>query len=122
MNGEFETSIKNIEQEILALKTASTYSSIRSTQFSTSTQVTTGLYRITYDLNQDEVLSIIYSGVADEGSLDIDKWGVIYARTPVGNTQIVEVNNDYYDGSWKTASTTLVILSNCLVKNVERLT
>lgn len=116
MKQQFDEVIKNIEDELLALKTASKYASIRSSQFSASTMVRTGLYRITYESASDEIFSLVYCGVSG------GNWGLAFARTPIGNTQVVEVVTDVNSGgSWSTFEAPLAVVSNVPVKSIVRI-
>lgn len=114
MANEFEDTLKNIESEILALKTATRYSSTRNASFATPTQVYTGLYRITYNTNSSNIFSFIY----DLGN-SADSDGMVYARTPSGNTQIIEVNTNIFGGG--VAQIPLVVVSNVPVRSIVRL-
>lgn len=118
MKQQFDEVIKNIEDELLALKTASKYASIRSSQFSASTMVRTGLYRITYESASDEIFSLVYCGVSGSD------WGLAFARTPINNTQVVEVVTDVINEQtqdWETFSAPLAVVSNVPVVNITRI-
>lgn len=116
MKKDFDQLIKDSENELLALKTASEYSSIRMTNFSSSTQVTTGLYRITYENSGEDIFSLIYCGVSS------GNWGVVSARTPVGNTQVIEVVTDIdVSSGWEVFSAPLVVVSNIPVVRITRI-
>lgn len=87
---DFGERLKKIELELLALKTSNLYTSIRNTVTAYSGRVSTGLYRIVYDLPQGEgVISSFYSDREQK------TWGGIYPRTPQGNTQVVEINTTF---------------------------
>ena len=116
MKNNFDEDIKNIEAEILALKTATDYTSVRSAQFSSSTLVRTGLYRITYDTGGEDIFSIIYVGTAGSD------WGLVYPRTPNGNTQVVEVATTFLDsGQYITKDVPIAIVSNVPVTSIVRI-
>lgn len=116
MQNEFSNRIKNIEDELLNLKTSSEYSSVRSASFTTTTNVYTGLYRIQYEPIDTHIFSIIYTGTSG------DEYGMPYTRTPSANSQVVEVSTTYFDnGSWVTFNTPLTILSNAKVVSVTRI-
>lgn len=110
----FDQMIKDIEKEILSLKTASQYTSIRSVNFSVSSLVYTGLYRVIYS-NDESVFSFVYLGT------DLGNWGIAYPRTPSGNSQIIEVNTDYYDNGNHTGSVPMVVVSNIPIISITRI-
>lgn len=119
MNNEFDKKIKNIEQELTDLKTASEYSSVRSAAVTYSQLVYTGTYRITYENRGEPVFSLVHTGIiSDEEDL-----GGAMARTPEGNTQIVEVFTSYIDTTYQeiTKYTTMVVVSNVVVTKIERI-
>lgn len=119
MKGErFENRVKAAEDEVLALKTASVYSSVRSANFTSTTLVRTGLYRITYGSPAGEILSNILCGTSE------GQWGIAYPRTPGTNTQIVEVETDRFNASTQTVVTfdvPIAIVSNRPVISIERI-
>ena len=119
MKGErFDNRIKALENELLALKTASIYTSVRSASFTASNLVYTGLYRITYGPPAEEIFSIVLCGTSNR------QWGVGYPRTAGTNTQIVEVASDRYNSSTQTTTTLqvpLVVVSNRPVVSIERI-
>ena len=119
MKGDtFENRIKALELELLALKTASTYTSVRSASFTASNLVYTGLYRITYGPPNEEIFSIVLCGTSDR------QWGIGYPRTAGTNSQIVEVASDRFDSSTQTTTTLqvpLVVVSNRPVISIERI-
>lgn len=119
MMDQFERRIKNIEQELTGLKTASEYSSVRSAAVSYSGMVYTGSYRITYQNKGEPVFSLVHTGIIS----DEEELGGARARTPEGNTQIVDVFTSYIDTNNQeiTKYTTMVIVSNIPVVNIERL-
>lgn len=119
MNNEFDKRIKNIEQELTDLKTASEYSSVRSAAIKYSQTVYTGTYRITYQNVGEPVFSLVHTGIIS----DEEELGGARARTPEGNTQIVDVFTSYIDTNNQeiTKYTTMVIVSNIPVVNIERL-
>lgn len=118
MKNEFESEIKKIEQELIDLKTASKYTSIRSAFHSTSTLVYTGMYRIRYNNNNNPIFSIIYCNFIGSN------YGLAYPRTPNGNEQIVEIDSTYFDGDseqYVTQHLPLSIASNFPVISIERI-
>ena len=119
MNSEFDKRLKNIEQELTDLKTASEYSSIRSAAVTYSQLVYTGTYRIEYDNKGEDVFSIITTGIIQ----DNNTLGKALGRTPVAGVQIVEVFTSYENsqGQEVTKSTTMVVVSNVPVLNISRM-
>lgn len=118
MGNEFEKRIKNIEQELTDLKTASEYSSVRSAAITYSQTVYTGTYRITYENKGEPVFSLVHTGIIS----DEEELGGAMARTPEGNTQIVEVFTSYMNSQQQeiVKYTTLVVVANLAVTNIER--
>ena len=118
MKNELVSEIKKIEQELIDLKTASKYTSIRSAFHSSSTLVYTGIYRIKYNNNDNPVFSIIYCNFIGSN------YGLAYPRTPNGNEQIVEIDSTYFDGDldeYVTQHVPLSIASNVPVTSIERI-
>lgn len=115
MENEFTKRLKNIEKELLALKTASLYTSTRNIFSASSGSVYTGLYLITYNNQGEKILSQIYFNRQQSN-------GDISARTINGNTQIVEINTTYAAGnSPVTYTTTFYVVSNVPVTSIVRL-
>ena len=104
---DFDQMIKKIESELLAIKTASQYTSVRSANFTASVVVQQGLYRIIYQNSGEPVFSFCYIGT------NVEEYGSPYPRTPQGNTQIIEVKYD--------SSAPLVIVSNVPVISITRI-
>lgn len=116
MQNEFDQRIKNLEQELLDLKTASQYSSVKSASFTSSFLVYTGLYQINYEDGKENIMSNVYCGTSQ------GEWGIAYPRTPVGSTQIVEVSSDIYkDGEYVRYNVPLSIASNRKVLSIARI-
>lgn len=117
MKNEFDKEIKYIEDELLDLKTASEYTSIKNASVFSNLRVTTGLYRITYKQSDNPIIAMVYKGIPAN-------YGVYYLRTPSGNTQIVEVVTTYWsnpDQTYYTDENTLTIISNTPVLGIERI-
>ncbi|MBP5470023.1 MAG: hypothetical protein J6Z11_12355 [Candidatus Riflebacteria bacterium] len=112
MKNEFDKELKNIEDELLNLKTASEYTSIKSTNYNNSWQVSTGLYQITYD-NYGDIATIAFLGDVETEFSPPD------LRTPNGNKQIIEVVTTDPDGTIYT--TNLTLISSQPVLSVVRL-
>lgn len=116
MKNDFAEEIKNIENEILALKTASEYVSIRSANYTTTANVQTGLYMLTYADGQEPIFSFVQCKRMDTYH------GSAYPRTPSGNQQVVEVTTSYIDNNVQvTTTSSLVIISNRPVISIERI-
>ena len=114
MQNSFDIAIKEIEDEILNLKTASEYSSVKSS-YSTQVQVTTGLYQITYQDTAEPVFSFAF------GTAVTDNFGVAQLRTPSGNTQIVEINTDEVTYPSPTHTSQLTVIANKPVISITRI-
>lgn len=115
MENDLTTRLKNIERELLALKTSSLYTSTRNAFSASSGTVYTGLYKITYNNNGDDIISQVYFKRLQSN-------GDIFARTVSGNTQVVEINTTYAAGnSPVTYTTTFYVISNVPVASIERL-
>lgn len=119
MNNGLENEIKFIEQELTDLKTASEYSSVRSAAVKYSELVYTGSYRIIYDNKGEPVFSTVYTGRIE----DKDDLGSAMARTPVGNSQIVDVSTTFINTQFQpeTFYTTLIVVSNVPVISITRM-
>lgn len=117
MNNEFDKELKYIEEELLKLKTASEYTSIKNASVFSNLRVTTGLYRITYKASDNPIIATAYKGI-------VGNHGYYYLRTPSGNTQIVEVVTTYWsnaDQRYYTDENTLTIISNTPVESIVRI-
>lgn len=118
MNNEFSDRIKKIEAEILQLKTASLYTSIRNTITSFSGTVKTGVYKIEYDNKGESIISDAYTNKYKQAT------GGVSLRTPQGSSQLVDVNTTYAkpDGSGSiTYEISFVVVSNVPVISITRL-
>lgn len=118
MNGNFEDRIKNIELELLALKTSSLYTSIRNTVTTHSNRVSTGTYKITYATNGESIMSEFYSDMYKKSK------GEISPRTPIGSSQVVDINTTYISPDGVTPVTydiSLVVVSNVPVTSITRI-
>lgn len=112
---DFEKEIKGIENEVLALKTASDFASVRSVKLQMTGTVQTGIYRITYEDSNDPIFSFVY------GDYILGNSNTVWARTPSGNTQIVEVNTDLVAYPSPTYTTKLTIIANRQVVSVDKI-
>lgn len=120
MKNDFSDRIKKIEEELLALKTSSLYTSIRNTVTAFSGTVSTGLYRINYRTNGETIISEIFSNKNKQTN------GGIYPRTPQGSSQIVEIDSTYAvieQGSSYPVTYTMsfVVVSNVPVTSITRI-
>lgn len=116
MQNDFDQRIKRLEQELLDIKTASEYSSVKSASFTASTTVYTGEYLITYADGKEDIMSNIYCGTSQ------GEWGIAYPRTPNGNTQIVEITSDTYEeGGYVRYYVPLSVTSNRKVLSIARI-
>lgn len=118
MKNDFADELKMIEDELLALKTASEYTSLRSANYTSTANVRTGLYRLTYESSDEPIFSLVYCG-----NVTSDK-GFIYARTPASNAQVIEADTTYYDASsqtYVTISVPVSVVSNRRVIGIERI-
>ncbi len=117
MDSSLEKSIKLVEQELTDLKTASEYTSVRSANFRSGYKVSVGLYKLTFASSYD-ILSMVYCSDAS------GMWGSgnIYARTPIGNTQIVEVGySEFIIPGSETETVPMVVISNTPVISLEKI-
>ena len=114
MKNDFDTMVNNIEKELLDLKTASEYSSVKSA-YSTQISVTTGLYRITYQNTSEEVYSLV------SGNPVNDNYGVAFARTPSSNTQVVEINTDEMTYPSPTRTSRMTVIANKPIISITRI-
>lgn len=115
MQNEFDQRLKNMEQELLDIKTASIYSSVKSAETSAGSQVKTGLYQITYEGGDTNIMSLMFVG-----------YGNVYPRTPQGDTQIIEIATsgppvDQSTGESTVYSTRLSVISNRKVLSIARI-
>ena len=116
MQNEFDQRIKRLEQELLDIKTASEYSSVKSASFTASTTVYTGEYLITYADGKEDIIANIYCGTSQS------EWGIAYPRTPQGDTQVVEIVSDTYEeGGYVRYYVPLSITSNRKVLSIARI-
>lgn len=119
MSKDFESKVKWIEDELLALKTASEYASLQSASITYSQQVRTGVYRINYNNPKNiKILSILYGG--GPYAINVQVMG----RTPNNNYQLVDVNTLVYNestGSYITVNATMSIISNVPVTSITRI-
>lgn len=116
MKNDFDTRIKKIMQELTDLKTASEYTSVRASSVTSSSTVSTGLYRITYNNNGETILSMFYNAQSS--------FCRVFPRTPSGNSQVIEVlttrwNNDTQ--SYENFTNKLIVVSNVPVASVTRI-
>lgn len=117
MNNEFVNRLKKIEQELLDLKTANLYSSVRSASTVSTDYLTTGLYKVTYEDKGEPIISIFSQAIVGPRC-----W--VYARTPETTSQVLEVNTTYWDNATQqyiTDSCPITIISNVPVISINRI-
>lgn len=112
MKNEFDERIKRIEQELINLKTASRYASMRPACLMNRVAVNTGVYKIYYDNPSGDPIATFI--IAD------DRYNMAgaYARTPDTSTQIVDMVTSNYEESW---TGYVSIISNVPVLRIERI-
>lgn len=123
MANQLADRIKATEDEILALKTASQYSSVRSAYVNSSAVLRTGIYRITFGGQSEPILSNYY--IQTSGS-EFDRVFFIrvFARTPGTDEQIIEINTTVSPDGGQSSITydaNISILSNRPVISIERI-
>lgn len=119
MANNFEERIKNMEREVLDLKTASLFTSIRNVTVTHSGTVYTGVYKITYESSDEPIMSFFYSDKYKKSE------GSIKPRTPSGSTQYVEVDTTYAvieqgGATPVTYNISFSVVSNIPVKSIVR--
>lgn len=113
MQNNWDNKIKYIEDELLRLKTSNEYVSTRNAHYSTTTNVSTGLYKITYNNVQSDIVSMGFLG-----NIGKNEATPPHFRTPSGNTQILEVSTT---SMGTTYSYPLTIISNYSVASIVRI-
>ena len=116
MKNQFADRIYFLEKELLDLKTASAYTSLRSVNLKTAASVSTGLYQITYGEGESPIFAMAYVALSSFNRCAI--------RTAQGNTQIVEVNTTKWDNntqSYQTFTNQLIVVSNRPILGITRL-
>lgn len=117
MNNEFVDRLKRIEKELLNLKTANLYSSVRSARTTSTDYLTTGLYKIQYQSKGEPIISLFSQAI-------VGPYCWVYARTPDTNSQILEINTTYWDNETQqyiTDSCPINIISNVPVISITRI-
>jgi hypothetical protein len=117
MENEFVNRLKKIENELLALKTASEYSSMRTAYTAPIVRVTTGLYRVNYATDGQAILSQFYRQSDDTPC-------GIYERTPSTSSQVLEINTTVWDNTQQqyiTYENGVRIVSNVPVVSITRI-
>ena len=113
MNDDFLSRMKNIEMEILELKTSSLYTSVRNTITAFSGTVSTGVYKIVYDNKGERIISDVYTNKYKKSD------GSISLRTPQGSNQMVDVDTTNRT-TGQVYSTSFVVISNVPVISISR--
>ena len=109
--------LKYIEDEILRLKKAKEYASVKSS-FSQRVDAYTGIYKVTYNNNNQQVLSEFFSSLVE------NDYVVIGARPSSGNEQIVEVQTSYWSNEEQRVITTtvsLIAVANYPIVSITRI-
>lgn len=109
--------LKGIEEEILRLKNAKEYASVKNS-FSQEVSVSTGIYKVTYSNNNQQVLSEFFSSLVDNDYI------VIGARPVSGNEQILEVQTSYWsnqDQEVITTTVSLIAVANYPIVSITRI-
>lgn len=119
MKNEFAERLKEIEQELTDLKTATNYTSIKSSVESSLVNATTGTYRITYNSQGEDVMSMFFSTKGDF------MYPIIMPQTISDNVQIVKINTTYFEASSSgytpiTDHTNLTIVSNVPIQSIVK--
>jgi len=115
MNNEFDKKIRAFKRELLDIKTASTYTSVRSANYLTGVTLSTGLYRVTYQNIGEPVFSLIYR---------TGGWGTAKGRTPNVITQDIEVYTDEWDAQSQSIvhhTVQIAIASNLAVVGITKI-
>lgn len=109
--------LKDIEDEILRLKEAKEYASVKSS-FSQRVDAYTGVYKVTYNNNNQQVLSEFFANL-EEGD-----YFIVGARPSSGNEQIVEVLTSFWSNEEQRVITTtvsLIAVANYPITSITRI-
>ena len=109
--------LKNIEDEILHLKDAKEYSSVKSS-FSQRVDVYTGIYKVTFDNKNQQVLSEFFA------NLEEDDYFIVGARPASGNEQILEVLTSFWSNEEQqivTTTVSLIAVANYPITSITRI-
>lgn len=120
IKNEFVERLKMVEQELTDLKTATSYTSIRSSVESSWTGATTGVYKITYNTQGESVMSMFFSEV------DGIHYPNIMPQTINGDSQIVQINTTYYESSSSgyipiTDRANITVVSNVPIRSIAKI-
>ena len=88
MDNELSNMMIDIERRLLALKTSRPFLGVKTARYASSFMATNGNYVITY-ANDGPILTTAYVE-----NVDVDKFVDVVAKTPVGNTQVINVYLD----------------------------
>lgn len=88
MQNEFVNRLNNIKKELLNLKTNKKYTQARPINYASVDVTESGLYRITYKNNDENILSFV------SNALPIQLFEEVRARAVQNNTQDVEIYID----------------------------
>lgn len=109
--------LKDIEDEVLRLKNAKEYASVKSS-FSQRIDAYTGIYKVTYNNNNQQVLSEFFSSIVETNYI------IIGARPSSGNEQIVEVQTSYWSNEEQriiTTTVSLIAVANYPIVSITRI-
>ena len=123
MSRELVKKLDNIWSEILDLKTASSYSSVRSSSTNSPTTVRTGIYRVTFQETGEPIMAKYYIDTTNL-SWQSAYFMRIFPRTPESNTQVIEVNSSVDTSDHQSSITydvNLIILSNRPITSITRI-
>lgn len=109
MNNECAKILSNLESELLDIKTSRKFAGVKTVKYSSSQNVSSGKYRITYETDDEEIFSAIYLQ-----NNNIDKAMYVLAKTPVSDIQDIEVYISF-------GTEPLQIVSNIPVVSVEKI-
>ena len=121
MRDDFDKKIKNLEREILDLKTACEYTSVRSSSITNSQVLNTGNYQVTFDNDGDEIMSMFF--VNDPTG---QHFGSVFALPPQGSTQTLLIDATDYQYSGATVvpvnfNVRLTAISNYPITNIVKI-
>lgn len=111
MQDEFAKRIKHIEDELLALKTNSKYTSAKPMEYTSVDVTESGVYRITYENTEENILSIVTNALPSQ------LYEEVKARSIQGTHQDVEI---FIDPTYAGEVVRLTVLSTAQVIGFEK--
>lgn len=117
MIDELTKRIKNVEEELVRLKTARQYTSIKSAN-SAQISVHTGMYRVTYAGSNGQIISEAFTTLIGRN------YASLRMRPPSDNYQDVEVKSYYWDSPTQQfidQTITLSVVANYPIVSIERI-